>query len=157
MDNGGKLLITGSEIAYNIGRGTTSEFDLNFMNNYLKSTYIHDGSASFTPATGIAGTTFEGLTMPFGLVYPEDYPDAIKGINGGVDILKYNSTLDRVAGISYKGTFGNETKEGAVIYLGFTLETALDNTIASFMQRAMQFFGVTKIVSTTAIASPSEK
>ncbi len=142
LDNGGKLLFSGSEAAYNLGRAASSTVDMNFMNNYLKSNYIHDGAANFTPATGIEGTTFEGLTMPFGITYIEDYPDAIKGVNGGIDILKYNSTVERIAGIAYKGTFGSGTKEGAVIYLGFTLETARDTTIASFMQRAIGFFDV---------------
>ena len=140
LENGGKLLFSGSEAAYNLGRSGAGAYDLAFMNNYLKSNYVHDGAASFTPATGIGGTPFEGLTMPFGITYVEDYPDAIKGVNGGIDILKYNSAVERIAGVAYKGPFGSSTKIGALIYLSFTLETARDTTIASFMERAIQFY-----------------
>ena len=142
LNNGGKLLFSGSEAAYNLGRAGGASYDLDFMNNYFKSNYVHDGAVTFTPATGIAGTSFEGLTMPFGITYVEDWPDAIKGVNGGIDILKYNSTVERIAGIAYKGTFGSGTKEGAIIYLGFTLETATDPTMSSFMERGLEFFGV---------------
>ena len=123
---------------------------MDFMSNYLKSSYVHDGALNFTPATGIAGTPFEGLTIPFGITYVEDFPDAIKGINGAIDILKYN-VPDRNAGIAYKGTFGSGTKEGAIIYLGFTLETARDSSIASFMSRALQFFDVTGVLPVTGL------
>lgn len=151
LDNGGKLLFSGSEAAYNLGRTASAAVDMNFMNNYLKSNYVHDGAVTFTPATGIAGTPFEGLTMPFGITYIEDYPDAIKGINGAIDILKYNSTVERVAGIAYKGTFGSGTREGAIIYLGFTLETARDTTISSFMQRGLEYFGVGGVLPVTGL------
>ncbi|MEO6684082.1 MAG: N-acetylmuramoyl-L-alanine amidase [Ginsengibacter sp.] len=151
LSNGGKLLFSGSEAAYNLGRSAAAAVDLDFMNNYLKSSYVHDGAVTFTPATGIAGTPFEGLTMPFGITYVEDWPDAIKAMNGAIDILKYNSTSDRNAGIAYKGTFGSGTKEGAVIYLGFTLETARDSTMASFMDRALRYFDVTGTLPVTGL------
>lgn len=150
LANGGRLLFSGAEAAYNLGRSNSSFVDMDFMNNYLKSSYVHDGAANFTPATGIAGTPFEGLTMPFGITYVEDWPDAITGINGGVNILNYN-IVGRPAGVAYKGTFGSGTKEGAIIYLGFTLETARDTTIASFMERALSYFGVTGVLPVTGL------
>jgi hypothetical protein len=150
LTNGGKLLFSGSEAAYNLGRTGAAALDLDFMSNYLKSSYVHDGALNFTPATGIAGTGFEGLTIPFGITYVEDFPDAIKGINGAIDILKYNIP-DRTAGIAYKGTFGSGTKEGAIIYLGFTLETARDTAMASFMGRAFQFFDVKQVFPVTGL------
>ena len=150
LNNGGKLLFSGSEAAYNLGRTGAAALDMDFMSNYLKSSYVHDGALNFTPATGISGTPFEGLTIPFGITYVEDYPDAIKGINGAIDILKYN-VPGRNAGIAYKGTFGSGTKEGAIIYLGFTLETARDTSIASFMGRALQYFGVTSVLPVTGL------
>jgi uncharacterized lipoprotein YddW (UPF0748 family) len=141
LKNGGKLILSGSEIAYNFGRSGAAKYDLPFMNNYLKSNYVHDGALNFTPATGIVGTPFEGLTIPFGIVYVEDFPDAITAVGGATDIFNYSAaSLGRKAGVAYKGTFGGGTKNGGLIFLGFTLETAVDADIASFMQKAIEYF-----------------
>src|SRR5690606_21764100 len=50
LDNGGKILISGSEIAYNVSRTAAATYDATFANNYLKSTYVSDGTVSYTPA-----------------------------------------------------------------------------------------------------------
>ncbi len=141
LNAGGKLLVTGSEIAYNVGRASAAGYDLNFMTNYLKSSYVNDGTAAYTPASGVAGTDFEGLQIPLGVVYPEDFPDAIAPAGGAVPILTY-SVAPNVAGIAYKGTFGGNADTGAVIYVSFPLETASDISMSAFMQKALAFFGV---------------
>src|SRR5690606_28090847 len=105
LDAGGKLIISGSELSYNVSRSGGAQYDLPFTTGYLKATFVNDGAASFTPATGIAGTPFEGLTIPFGIVYPEDFPDAILATGGAINILDYNA-VDRKAGVAYKGTYG---------------------------------------------------
>ncbi|MEO7263823.1 MAG: family 10 glycosylhydrolase [Ferruginibacter sp.] len=148
LDNGGKLLISGSEIAYTIGRSTSANYDLAFMSNYLKSAYVADGAATYTPATGIVGTPFEGLNIPFGIVYPEDFPDAVSPANGSINILNYNIAPYK-AGVAYTGLFGAGTNPGALIYLSFTLETAADTSITLFMDKALQYFSV-PILSTPA-------
>lgn len=144
LDNGGKLLITGSEIAYNLGRTTTvAEYDLNFMNNYLKASYVSDGAVAIdNPVTGITGTPFEGVTLNLGESYVARFPDNINSAGGGTRILSYNNST-RYAGVAYKGTFGSGTTPGAIIYLGFTLETAPQAQITAFMAKALAYFEVT--------------
>ncbi len=139
LDAGGKLLISGSELSYNVSRSGGAQYDLPFTTGYLKATYVSDGAASYTPATGIAGTPFEGLTIPFGIVYPEDFPDAILATGGATDILSYNAA-SRNAGVAYKGLFGAGTLPGASIFLSFPLETAADISIANFMGKALLYF-----------------
>lgn len=141
LNNGGQMLVSGSEIAYNVGRAAAAAYDLNFMNNYLKSSYVNDGSASYTPATGAAGTGFEGLNIPFGIVYPEDFPDAISPTGGAISILNY-SVAPNIAGIAYKGTFGGNSGIGSIIYVSFPLETASDINMSAFMQKALVLFGI---------------
>lgn len=141
LENGGKLLFTGSEVAYNLGRTGAASIDLPFFNNYLKAAYDADGSATYTPATGIATTGFDGLNMPFGLTYPEDFPDAITPLNGSTSILNYNISPKK-GGVAYKGLFGTGVTAGAVIFLSFTLETAADSSIAAFMGKALPYFDV---------------
>ena len=144
LDNGGKLLITGSEIAYNLGRSNTvAEYDLNFMNNYLKASYVSDGAVAVdNPVTGITGTPFESVTLNLGESYVARFPDNINSAGGGTRILSYNNST-RYAGVAYKGTFGSGTTPGAIIYLGFTLETAPQEQITAFMAKALAYFEVT--------------
>ena len=144
LDNGGKLLITGSEIAYNLGRiNTVAEYDLSFMNNYLKASYVSDGVVAIdNPVTGITGTAFEGVMLNLGESYVARFPDNINSAGGGTRILSYNNST-RYAGVAYKGTFGSGTNPGAIIYLGFTLETAPQAQITAFMRKALAYFEVT--------------
>ncbi len=138
LDNGGKILISGSEIAYNVSRPAAATYDAQFTTTYLRSAYVADGSITYTPATGIAGTPFEGLNIPFGITYVEDFPDAINATNGGINILDY-AVADRRGGVAYKGNF-NSTTPGTVIFLSFTLETAAQNSMTAFMDKALAYF-----------------
>lgn len=138
LEAGGYLLVTGSEIAWDLYyKGSTS--DKNFYNNYLKASYKADGSSGNNPATGIASTIFNEISLNFGQVYPEDYPDEITAYDGSENILRYKN--GQIAGIAYKGKFGTGTKTGAVINIGFPLES-IDNhdDLVSFMQKSIQYF-----------------
>jgi len=154
LEAGGKLLVTGSEIAYSIGRSASTAVDLNFFNNYLKATYVADGSGTYTPATGIAGTPFEGLTLPFGLVYPEDWPDAVLALTATtppvINIFNYAVSPNK-GGVAYKGTFGAGVNPGALVYLSFTLETVADSSMNDFMHKALLYFDFTLISSPVAV------
>ena len=142
LDNGGKLLITGSEIAYSLGRSGAGEYDKDFMNNYLKATYIGDGAAADYPVSGVVGSLFEGTTLNPGESYLARFPDNISPFGGATSILKYN-TAGRFGGVAYKGTFGSGTVPGAIIYLAFPLETAPQAQITAFTAKALTYFEVT--------------
>lgn len=142
LDNGGKLLITGSEIAWNLGRTGGGELDLNFMNNYLKANYISDGVITDTPVSGVMGGPFEGVTFNLGENYQTAFPDNISPFGTAIKILNYN-TAGRFGGIAYKGTFGSGTTPGGIIFLGFPLETAPQEQITTFMAKALTYFEVT--------------
>ncbi|RWU10846.1 N-acetylmuramoyl-L-alanine amidase [Pedobacter chitinilyticus] len=142
LDNGGKLLITGSEIAYNLNRSAATEYDIPFLNNYLKASYVSDGTTTDTPVSGVIGSPFEGVTLNLGENYLATYPDNITPVGGGTTILNYRPA-GRFAGVAYKGTFGSGTIPGAIIYLGFPLETAPQAQITTFMAKALAYFEVT--------------
>ncbi len=136
LENGGKLFVTGSEIGWDLGRSHTASAsnDLNFYQNYLKASFIDDGSSSMNLVTGISGSIFEGVSASIGQIYPEDYPDDIDPVNGSSAILNFNQfrsgAVFRKAGVAYTGTFGNSADIGKVIYFSFPWETT-----ASFTQR----------------------
>ncbi|MCE3282296.1 MAG: family 10 glycosylhydrolase, partial [Chitinophagaceae bacterium] len=149
LDGGGKLLITGSEMAYNIGRSAAAAYDLPFMNGYLKSSYVGDGASTYTPASGVVGSPFAGLTIPFGIVYPEDFPDAISPFGGAISIMSYN-IAPNLAGVAYTGTFGTGSTPGAIVYLSYTLETAADSSIVKTIGKTLEYFGLTTFTIATA-------
>lgn len=153
LDNGGKLLITGAEIAYNLNRVAATEYDIPFLNNYLKATLDHDGRTTDTSLSGAIGSPFEGVTLNIGVNYPLPYPDNISPFGGSTTILNYN-TAGRFGGIAYKGTFGSGTTLGGLIFLGFALETAPQEQITAFMAKALAYFESilpVKLVDYTAI------
>jgi len=138
LENGGKLLTTGSEIGWDLWeKGNATDRD--FYNNYLKASFVGDGGSGRNPATGITETDFEGVTLNFGQVYPEDYPDEITAFTGAHDILTYAN--GQKSGIAYKGVFGSSANANAgIIYVSFPIESVSDKTaIANFMQKAFQY------------------
>ena len=152
LSNGGKLLVSGAEIAFNIGRTGAPAIDLDFMNNYLKATYVGDGAGGYSPATAIAGTDFAGITIPFGAVYVEDFPDDVAAVTGATNIFNY-AVAGKRGGVAFKGNFGAGSTPGAVIYLAWTLETATDANMSAFMGKALPYFGVPPIpLSPIAVA-----
>lgn len=122
LENGGKLFVSGSEIGWDLGsQGSAS--DKAFLNDYLKTQFVGDGVEAYTPAKGTIGTDFEGLEIPFGITYPEDFPDNIAPSTGAIVVFDYNAT-DAIGGLAYTGKFGAGTEDGAVVVISFPLETA---------------------------------
>ncbi|MBV6647300.1 MAG: N-acetylmuramoyl-L-alanine amidase [Cyclobacteriaceae bacterium] len=122
LEDGGKLFISGSEIGWDLSQRGTSD-DKTFYETYLKAIYVADGAQAYNPAKGIAGTEFEGLEIPFGIAYPEDFPDDIAPGPGAIAILDYNEFGKR-GGVAYKGNLGAGVVPGGVVYISFPLETA---------------------------------
>lgn len=149
LESGGNLLVTGSEIGYDLDRShSNSELsDTLFYRHYLKSRYVYDGSSSMSAVLGNTGTTFENISMNIGQVYEEDWPDDIDAINGSHVILNYNQnrngTTPRNAGVAYSGSFRNSSEDGKVIYLPFALETVHSLTQrADFMSDVLSYFDI---------------
>ncbi len=119
---GGKLFVSGSEVAWDLGsRGSVDDKD--FLNKYMKAQFVGDGKEEYTPATGVEGTVFEGLEIPFGITYPEDFPDDVSPSAGAISIFDY-SVENTHGGVAYRGKFGGGTIDGGVVYITFPLETA---------------------------------
>jgi hypothetical protein len=111
------------------------------MNGYLKANYLSDGVQADTPATGVSGSAFDGITITLGAEYPEIYPDNITAIGGSTEIIKY-STAGRFGGIAYSGNFGLSNTPGQLIYVGFGVENSSKSERNNFMQKALTYFNV---------------
>jgi hypothetical protein len=85
------------------------------------------------------------VKINLGQVYQQNYPDDVNPVEGSDAVLIYNAERNdenpRVAGVGYKGAFGDSNIDGGLVYLTFALET--DSDIfrrKDFMSAALQYF-----------------
>ncbi len=133
LESGGNLLISGSEIGYDLVQ-YGSQNDRWFYANYLKADYINDAplgkKSTYYSIQGIENTLFESagtLTFDNGShgTYNVDWPDAILPTNGavlGFTFVGVNES-NGGAGVYYQGTFGNSHNQSRLIYLSIPFET----------------------------------
>ncbi|MEW6511447.1 MAG: T9SS type A sorting domain-containing protein [Bacteroidota bacterium] len=163
LQGGGKLFVSGSEIAYDLDRlnGPTQE-DRDFLHSFLKVSYAGDDAGEYTVA-GATGTTFGGLTFRYGVIaegspYEEDWPDYLTPSTGANTMLYYGSQGGLVAAAGFTGIFSGGSREGAVVTWGFPFETIGSRTVRdTLMRRVFAYFNtVTGISSDIAAAVPND-
>ena len=145
LENGGKLFISGSEIGWDLSyKGSSTDKD--FYTNYLKASFISDGSGSDL-VTGIEGTSLTGTNFYIAQTYQSNYPDVISNSGGSSICIKYSN--NKGAGIEYTGKFGSSEKSAKLIYLGFPLETTANDTAFNLVisKSASYFFNDVSAVS----------
>ncbi|WP_162915544.1 golvesin C-terminal-like domain-containing protein [Paraflavitalea soli] len=124
LDGGGRLMISGAEIGWDLGRAASPNADLSFFNNYLKATYVGDDAGTYnftgTPAllngtTGTFGNGFNGY-------YDVDFPDVVSVSGGSQLVLNYSGGSGGGAGVGYQGSFN-------VLYFGFPIEAITSDNV----------------------------
>jgi len=149
LTGGGKLLMTGSELAWDYGRSGVAADKKTFLQNYLKTTFIND-SANTYRAVGAAGI-FAGLPAfnfdnGTGTAYQVRFPDVISPAGGATACLSYSGGTGGTAGIQYAGTFGAGTETARLVYMGFGFETITDENVRNnVMSRIIDFFNVARV------------
>jgi len=122
LNKGGRLLISGAEIGWDLGRTASANADTTFYNDYLKAVYISDGAGTYnfngTTAlfNGGSGTLGNGVNGSYNV----DFPDVIDTTGGSELVLNYNGGTG--AGVGYKGRF-------RVLYFGFPVEAIVDDNV----------------------------
>jgi hypothetical protein len=147
LESGGNLIVSGSEIGLDLATNFeyTQESDSAFFKDYFKSEFIYNGNSQMDLAAGVEGSVFGDLEINLGQIYQQNYPDDINPVDGAETVLNYNAVRNdgenRIAGIGYKGTFGQSTIPGGLLYLSFALETEA-NMIhrKDFMTAALNYF-----------------
>lgn len=153
LKNGGKLFVSGSEIGWDLEGKTDhpSQADKDFYHNYLKADYIYDApgntQSSTYSAAAISGEIFDSIA-DFNFdngshgSYNVDWPDAINGINGGVNVLQYkNVSTGTIAAVRYDGLFPGGTTEGKLIYLAIPFEAVYaEPSRIEIMGKAFDYF-----------------
>jgi hypothetical protein len=159
LNNGGKLFVSGSEIAWDLdNKGSTT--DKSFYNNYLKAQYVNDApngqSATYYNITPVTSQFFSNLSQfsfdngTHGTINVK-YPDVINGINGGINCFYYTSLATNYSGVCYTGNFPSGSVQGKLVNLGFPFETVYPDTSSrKLMNRIMAYFEPSPSATLTA-------
>lgn len=140
LQQGGKLFISGSEVAWDlVRRGSAS--DTTFFHQFLKADYLRDDAKSHAVVSN--DSLFVNLALDFDDgthgVYPEDYPDVIVPLNGSQKALIYST--GETAAVCYTGFFPGGQKAGALFYMGFPFETIYEEAQRdSLMKQVAHYF-----------------
>ncbi|MBC7696036.1 MAG: T9SS type A sorting domain-containing protein [Burkholderiales bacterium] len=150
LKQGGKLLVSGSEIAWDLDNSGTAG-DKIFITNYLKATYAFDAPNSqastwYKSVNESSNSIFNFTDTVYfdngsNGTYNVDYPDVIAPVNGGISTLKYTNNSTSTSAVYFSGMFPSGTANGKVIYLGFPLESVYNtNKRHAMFQDSWNFF-----------------
>ncbi len=126
VDAGGSLLVSGSEVGYDLSATTAGT---TFLAHCFGAKFVADNSNSLS-VTGqgtLAGLGAFGYAGA-GAAYPEDYPDVLGATAGGVEILRYASGQSAAVGVAGKGAL-----------VGFPLELVDAGTRAAVVKALVGF------------------
>jgi len=151
LKNGGNLLVSGAEIAWDLDYKGSST-DKNFIWNYLKVKYADDApfnksntyyNVNLVPNNYI--TDLDPFSFDNGShgTYNVDWPDVYLPESGGIEFLKYQGldTPNQFAAVLYSDIFPNGTNPGKVVTMGFPFETIYpESSRNDFMNELINFF-----------------
>jgi len=128
LDNGGNLIVSGSEIGWDLSyKGTTA--DKAFYENYLKAIYIDDApnneDATYYTAISSEETEFNFDNGTHGTI-DVDWPDAIMATHDAENIFTYKNvpTSNGFAAIKYRRAIDSS---GGIVYLAFPIESVYND------------------------------
>ena len=135
LEGGGTLLISGSELAWDVTVAAQSDYT-SFLNNTLKATYVGDDAAEYAfkgvaegPFAGLSGNFDDGKQGSYDVNYPE-----LLAPNSGATLCMTYATPSKGLGLCYKGT------DYRLVYLGVPLETFYpDKTRGAVMKNALAY------------------
>jgi hypothetical protein len=164
LKQGGNLFVSGSEIGWDLDyKGDAA--DKAFYNNFLKAQYIDDApsgsSSTYYSCESLVGSVFaevSDFTFDNGThgTINVTWPDAINGINGANNILKYiNASTANIAGVSFEGLFPGGSTPGKLIYLALPYETIYpEASRIEIMREVFDFFNPSTVSVAEELSRP---
>ncbi len=146
---GGRLFLSGSELAWDLGRSGVSADKSTFLSNNLMAGYSADDSNTNFAAGG--GGIFSGISSfafdnGSGSTYEVRFPDVITPANGSTACLNYSGGSGGTAGIQYHGYVGDSTNLTKIVFLGFGFETITSEAVRNdIMARSIEWFNNTAV------------
>ncbi|MFQ6614287.1 MAG: T9SS type A sorting domain-containing protein, partial [Fidelibacterota bacterium] len=155
LEAGGRLLISGSEIGYDlVSQGNAA--DQAFYTNYLKAQYISDAAGGHQGVYTLNGAgilaDLSSFTFDNGShgAYDVDWPDGILPVDGAELCATYSGVDENAngaAGIVYRGTFGSSNMEAALVYLAVGFEALYpEGTRNAVMNSILDYLEVVPII-----------
>ncbi|MBN1487560.1 MAG: N-acetylmuramoyl-L-alanine amidase [Anaerolineae bacterium] len=157
IENGGALLISGTELAWNLDNQGQ---DPDFFHQVLRAQYISDDAGTYRVEPA-AGSVFEGLAaFTFDALgeYDADYPDVISPLNGAVPALYYGVAGTDVAAIQYQpsvspfGVRQTMSECTRILVFGFPFEVIRADARYAVMARSLDYLDTCALVSTKITA-----
>ena len=152
LQNGGNLIISGSEIGNDlVAMGT--EDDQLFYRSFLKSEFLADSAAGLT-INGEDGTLFENYTgeiiPPPGAIYKSDV------INSADSEIIISFEDGSGAGVYYSGIFDGGSSPGQLAHFSFPIELLSKEDRNDLIERVLNLFGTISSSETlTYLGSPT--
>ena len=136
LKNGGKLFISGSYIASDVFLANNLDsIKVDFLKNKLKFVLASDHAVKVGKVLNIANSflpkdyEFKFVTEMNDKIYNAEAPDALKPVNGGQTLLRYNENYYSAA-TGYKGNY-------SVVAFGFPFETIKNNDDRNTIMKAI--------------------
>jgi uncharacterized lipoprotein YddW (UPF0748 family) len=124
LDAGGRLLISGAEIGYDL---VEMERDPAFFQNYLKAAYLGDDAGTYE-FSGLTDTFLQGIAGRFDDStqgsYDVGYPDQLGNPGGSTVVAQYIGGSGGGAAVAFEGHY-------RLVHFGFPLETVTDSSVRS--------------------------
>ncbi len=152
LDGGGRLLISGAEIGYDL---VENGRDPAFFEDYLRAQYLGDDADTYQFA-GVADGIFDGLAGSFddstGGAYDVGYADCLSPAAGADAVLDYVGGTAGGAAVAYT----DDSPAGfRVVHFGFPLETVTDAaTRDALFCAAADYLGLTPPPPVSTVDTP---
>jgi hypothetical protein len=129
LESGGRLITTGAEVGFALDGDS-------FLSSKLKVAYTNGDDANSNSAVGF-GALANVANFNFGGVdsYAVDFPDIFPPASGATTVLKYGTGTS--AAVLFKGAFKAGAPAGAVLSVGFPLETITPASARTDVVRAL--------------------
>lgn len=159
LKQGGKLFVSGSEIAWDLDNSGTIA-DKSFFANYLKAAYVTDAPNNQASTWYKCVNETSNSILNFNDTvyfdngthgtYNVDYPDVISPVNGSISTIRFTNSTTSTSGIYFTGMFPSGTVTGKLVYFTFPFETIYNTTKrTTLMNDILNFFFVSSVVTNT--------
>ncbi|MCK5781142.1 MAG: family 10 glycosylhydrolase [Flavobacteriales bacterium] len=138
LEQGGKIIVSGSDVGYDMIINGKRNSEQNFYTDYLKAKCSADYSGTTGTGIGVDGTYLEGVNLNFAsdaLKYPTD---EITPWGGSEVILKDENGKD--VAVAYSGVYGTSIVVGRLAYFAFPLESLSQSQLDNVIEKTFDYF-----------------
>jgi len=140
LEQGGKIIVSGSDIGYDMIINGKRNSEQDFYTDYLKAKCSSDFSGTTGLGTGVSGSYLEGENLSFTSNMLEFSTDEITPWGGSEPILKDENGKDLA--VAYSGTFGASVEIGRIAHFAFPLETLSQSELDKVISKTFNYFDV---------------